>query len=136
MTEVIKVFNKSEYAGSPDERIKNMLDNLTGLGRAVIAGRGNGFSANIAGTIYLGEDGGDPVLRRKKPPLGECDCHVHIKWDRIHDFVLKNEDVGYGPEAVIYLLGEDGEPIVRIFYPDRTFAEVEAVLASDTPYGL
>lgn len=127
--EVVKVFEKSEYAGPPSERIRHMLDKLAVLGKAVIAGRGDGFSANISGTVYVGEDGGDPVLRGEKPPPGECDCHVHIMWDRVRDFALQKEDVGYGPEAVIYLLGEDGEPIVRVFYPDRTYAEVEAALS-------
>lgn len=127
--EVVKVFEKSAYAGPPDEHIRHMLDKLAVLGKAVIAGRGDCFSANISGTVYVGEDGGDPVLRGKVPPSGECDCHVHLMWDQIRDFALKQEDVGYGPEAVIYLLGEGGEPIVRIFYPDRKYAEVEAALA-------
>lgn len=126
--DVIKVFEKSEYAGPPDEHVRQMLDNLSVLGKAVIATRGDGFSNNISGTVYVGEDGGDPVLRGKRPPLGECDCHVHIKWHEISGYTLAKEDVGYGPEAVIYLLGEDGKPRVRIFYPDRTYVEVEAAL--------
>lgn len=131
MTEVVRVFEKSEYAGPPDEQIKRMLDKLAALGKAVIATRGDGFSANINGTIYVGEDGGDPVLRGKQPPLGECDCHVHIKWDKVFGYMFTEEDVGYGPEPVIYLHGADEKPIVRIFYPYRTFDEVEAVLESE-----
>ncbi len=131
--DIVKVFEKSRYAGPPSERIKQMLEKLACLGNAVIAcreGEDPDISSNILGTIHLGEDGGDPVLRGKKAPSGECECHVHVRWDRIHDFALRKEDVGYGPEPVIYLLKESGEPMVRIFYPKKSFEEVEAVLAS------
>ena len=128
--EVVKVFDKDEYAGPPGEHIKQMLDKLWVLGKAVTAGRGDGYSSNMVGTMFVGDDGG-PVLRGEKPPSGECRCHFHIKWDEIHDYALAAENVGYGPEAVIYLLGADGTVLVRIFYPRRSMAEVAAVLAAD-----
>ncbi len=125
----IAFFDKSPYEPPPNPVIRQMLAKLTPLGKAVIACRGDGFSANIGGTIHLGEDGGDPVLRGKPAPSDECDCHVHIKWNQVCGYELKQEDVGYGPEAVICLLNEHGESIIRIFYPHRTFAEVQAALA-------
>lgn len=125
----VEVFDKSPYENPPNPRIQEMIAKLAPLGRAVIACRGDGFSANILGTVYIGKDGDDPVLRGKVPPPGECTCHVHIKWNLVCNYALKQEDVSYGPEPVIYLLDKYGDPIVRIFYPGRTFAEVEAVLA-------
>lgn len=96
-SEVVKVFKKGEYAGPPDVYIREMLDKLAVLGKAVIAGRGDGFSSNISGTVYVGEDGGNPVLRGRQPPPGECDCHVHLKWDSIRDYALRIGDAFVRP---------------------------------------
>ena len=130
MEDRVRVFDKSLYAGDPPAHIQQVIEKLAVLGPAVVAVRGPGFSANILGTLYIGKDGDDPVLRGEGGPPDECTCHIHIMWDRVRDYTFAREDVGYGPDAVIYLLGEDGEPIVNIFYPGRTFEEIEALLTS------
>lgn len=119
----MRVFDKTLYAGSPPAVVPEVLEKLASLGDAVVAARGLYFSTNLLGPVYVGEDGGDPVLRVRK-----CDCHVHVMWDKIHGYRLAREDVGYGPEPVVYLLGEDGEPVVNLFYPEKTFEEVEFLL--------
>lgn len=131
MTPEVEIFDKSPYEPPPSQMIREMIAKLALLGKAVIAARDadGRWSANIEGTVYIGDDGGDPVLRGKKAPPGECTCHIHVRWNQICGYTLKQEDVGYGPEAVIYLFNEHGEPIIRIFYPHRTFAEVQAALA-------
>lgn len=120
----MRIFDKSKYAGGPSAHIRRAIEKLAALGPAVVAVRGPGFSANLLGTVYIGEDGGDPVLR-----IEGCDCHIHLMWDRIRAYVLEREDVGYGPEPVMYLLDENAEPVVNLFYPRKTFADIEALLA-------
>ncbi|MEK7541574.1 MAG: hypothetical protein AAB533_01870 [Patescibacteria group bacterium] len=121
----MRIFDKSKYAGSPYPDIRQVIEKLAELGRVVVAVRGPGFSANLVGVVNLGEDGGDPVLRIKG-----CDCHIHLMWDKIHHHTLAYEDVGYGPAPVIYLLGEDGEPVVNLFPLDKTLEETDALLVS------
>lgn len=57
-----------------------------------------------------------------------CHCHIHIIWNKIHAYVLEREDVGYGAEPVVYLIDEDAEPVVNLFYPEKKYEEVEALL--------
>lgn len=127
--EIIKVFDRDEYAGPPSAHIQQMLKKLWILGSGVTVGRGDSYSANVVGTVHPGDDGG-PVIRGKKAFPGECECHFHIKWHEVTHYEVKEEDVGYGPEAVIYLLGDNEKVIVRIFYPRKRLAEVETVLAA------
>ena len=126
----VQVFDKRPYECEPDECIRRVIEKLASLGRAVVAVRGTGFSANLAGTLYVGKDGDDPVLKVDGSDKGEkCDCHIHIKWGEMRYYILTREDVSYGPEPVVYLLGSDDEPVVRIFYPGKTYEDVEAALA-------
>ena len=129
----VAFFDKSPYESPPSLIIQQMIAKLAPLGKAVIAARNEemGWSANILRSVSLGDDGGDPVLGGKPAPPGECTCHIHVKWNQVCGYALEQEDVGYGPEAVIYLLNEHGESIIRIFYPEKTYAEVEAALASE-----
>lgn len=127
----MRFFDKTPYEGEPSDHIRQVIKKLAKLGKhGVVAARGNGFSANILGTIYMGKDGDDPVLRGKKDGMDECTCHIHVMWDKVHDYVLEREDVGYGPEPVIYLVDENGEPIINIFFPGMTFEEIETLLVS------
>ena len=129
----MRVFDKKPYEGEPDVRIREVIGKLEQLGSAVVAVRGPGFSANLAGVVYIGKDGDDPVLKveiRGDGCIERCGCHIHLMWSKIHSYVLELEDVGYGPEPVVYLLDEHAKPVVNLFYPGKTFAEVEAVLAS------
>ena len=126
----VRVFDKGKYEGNPTDRIREVLEKIAPLGYAVIAVRGPGFSANLTGLVYIGRDGDDPVLKVKGCKCADgCNCHIHLMWDKVLDYTLALEDVGHGePEPVIYLTGEDGEPIVNLFYPGRTYAEIEALL--------
>ena len=127
----VQIFDKSPYEGKPNVRVRRVLERLYVLGKAVIAVRDAYVSANISGTVYIGKDGPDLVLRGDGCPEGECTCHVHVMWSKVHDCVLRLEDVsnGNGPEPVIYLVTETGEIMLRIFYPHKTFAEVGSLLA-------
>ena len=120
----IRIFDKSLYASAPSEHIGQAIGKLASLGPAIVAVRGPFFSANLLGTIYVGLDGGDPVLR-----VAESDCHVHIMWNKIHGVVLGQEDVGYGPEPVVWLTDEDNDPVINLFYPGKTQDEIAALLA-------
>ena len=125
--ETKRIFDKSKYAAEPSTIVGQVIEKLAVLGDAVVAVRGPGFSANLIGKVYIGEDGGDPVLR-----VEDCKnpkCHIHVKWNWIEGYCLAQEDVGYGPEPVIYLIDKDGDPIVNIFYPGKTFTEIESLLA-------
>lgn len=125
----VQVFDKSPYEGEPSAHVREVLGKLYVLGKAVIAVRDLYVSANIGGIIYIGKDGPDLVLRGDGGPDGECACHVHVMWDKVVDCVLAREDVGYGPEPVIYLVTETEEIMLRIFYPKKTFAEIQTLLA-------
>lgn len=129
--EVIKVFKRSEYGDPPSAHIQSVLDKLWVLGPAVIADRHTYTSDNIVGTVHRGLDGDQPVLRGKPAFPGECSCHIHTKWRYICDSALVREDVGNGvAEPAIHLLDKDGESVIRIFYPAKTYEEVAAVLAA------
>ena len=123
----MKVFDRNRYANPPGDNIRQVIERLGKLGPAVVAVRGTGFSANLLGTISMGDDNGDPVLR-----VDGCDCHVHVMWGYVHSHRLEQEDVGFGPEPVVYLVDKDSKPVVNLFYPKKTYAEVEAALDEST----
>ncbi|MBI2053577.1 MAG: hypothetical protein HYT41_02445 [Candidatus Sungbacteria bacterium] len=126
----VHIFDKTPYEGEPNARVREVLEKLHALGKAVIAVRDKYASANIVGIVWLGLDGRDLVIRGDGGPEGECSCHVHVMWSKVVDCVLRLEDVtnGLGPEPVIYLVTDVGEIMLRIFYPHKTFAEIEALL--------
>ena len=120
----MRVFDKSKYAVGPRDDIRKAIEKLNALGPAVVAVRGASFSANLLGTVYIGDDNGDPVLR-----VESCSCHIHVMWNKIHGFVLAEEDVGFGPEPVVYLVDKDQQPVINLFYPKKILAEVQALLS-------
>ena len=93
------------------------------LGDTIIAIRGDGFSGNLLGTIQIGEDGRDVVLRIKT-----CKCHVHVEWDRVHDVIVDEEDVGYGAEPVVRMVDQNKKAIVHFFYPSLTKEKILKVI--------
>ena len=95
----------------PSDKIIKIITSIKKLGKTIVAIRGDGFSGNLLGTISLGEDGRDCVLR-----IDECKCHIHVDWKRISDVLVDEEDVGYGPEGVIRLIDFKNKPIVHLFY--------------------
>ena len=124
MNKKVRIFDKTLYAGRPPDHVHELLRKLASLGDVIVAVRGPNFSANLLGTLYVGEDGGDPVLRMKG-----CDCHIHVRWDKLYGYHLEREDVGYGPEPVVYLVDINKDPVINLFYPDKTYEEIEALLS-------
>lgn len=123
----VQIFDKSKYEGPVPDDIAEAIGRLAALGEAIVAVRGNRSSANLKGVISIGKDGDDPVLS-----VGECGCHVHVEWDQLAGFIPGREDVGHGvAESVLYLVDVEGEPVVRLFYPQKTYEEiVEFVIRS------
>lgn len=115
--EVVREFDKSKYEGPVPPNIAEAIGRLAALGEAIVAVRGNRSSANLKGVVSIELDGGDPVLG-----VGGCTCHVHLEWDQLAGFVPGQEDVGHGvAEPVLYLVDVEGEPVVRLFYPEKTY---------------
>lgn len=120
-------FDRSKHQGEPRPNIREAIERLAGLSPTMVVTvvRGNGASANLTKEVYIGKDGEDTVLCVK-----ECGCHIHVEWEKACDYILTREDVGHGvAEPVVYLLREDGEPMVRVFYPQKAYADIEALLA-------
>ena len=117
---------KSVYANLPSSEIIRLFDRLNRFGSAVVAVRTAEAvaSANLLGHVYIGEDAGDRVLR-----VEESDAHVHVKWDEISGFATKEEDTPAGLEPVVWLVDGHGMPVIRIFFPQKIFAELVAALA-------
>ena len=92
-----------------------LLGEACRMGRFVAAVPNAGASANIVGKLELGQDGGQPVLQKKKRP----NSHVHFKPERIADFAFVYLDPGTGPEPCIEVRSDGGQPVLRLYYQGR-----------------
>ena len=108
---------------TPSEKIKKIIEKMSTLGNTIIAIRGDGFSGNLLGTIQIGEDGRDVVLRIKS-----CKCHVHVEWAQVNDVIIEEEDVGYGAEPVVRMIDKNKKAIVHFFYPSLTKEKISKVI--------
>lgn len=107
----------------PSERVRRGVDALNSLGQAIVAARGNGFSANILGVPTLGRDGNEVVIS-----LDNCGCHLHVEWELAHGFKVETDDVGYGPEPVVLMVDGAGETMLRFYYPRQSLKKIKGAL--------
>ena len=110
-------------AEQPSDHIKDGFVKLESLGKAIVAARGDRFSANLLGVPTLGKDGGECVVR-----IGDCSCHIHMDWPSIHGFMVDQEDVGFGPEPVVRLVDDSHRAVIHFFYPKMSMEKVNKIM--------
>lgn len=103
------------FRQEPSKKIETIIANLEKLGKAIVAIKGESFSGNFLGSVSLEHDGGDRVLK-----ISGCGCHIHVKWNDVKNVIVDEQDVGYGPEAVIKLIDSNQSSVVYFFYPQHT----------------
>lgn len=108
----------------PPALVHALLEGLAAAGECIVVARAGAVSVNLPGRFYIGPDGADPYAVRMRG----CACHLHLDWSRIVSFDAAAEDVGYGPEPCVSLLGPDGQALLKLYYPPESGAAVEAAL--------
>ena len=117
--------NQSRYSRAPSELVTEVLSKLSSIGQAIIVVRStNGnASVNIVGTVFLGIDAQDHVIRVK-----ENSSHIHVDWGTIAGHEIRIESSPGGIEPVVCLVDSQREPVVRLFYPGCSSVDLDSLL--------
>jgi len=93
------------------EQFWSLISDIAAIGPFICAVPSEGGSANLIGEFEVRHDGRENVFHVK-----DNKDHVHLDPKHFVKLSFSYFDVGYGDEALVTVMGEYGNPMMKLYY--------------------